>query len=49
MVHWPGGLINVHGRLTSVPGTGGSPYSRMTKLLLNVTIERSLGPVQARW
>ncbi|XP_062147156.1 uncharacterized protein At4g22758-like [Alnus glutinosa] len=43
LVRRPGGLINVPGRLASAPE---SPCSRLTKLLLNVTIGRSLGPVQ---
>lgn len=45
LVRRPGGLIKVPGRLVSAPETGGSPC-KLTKLLLNVTIGRSLGPVQ---
>ncbi|XP_059444011.1 uncharacterized protein At4g22758-like [Corylus avellana] len=45
IVRRPGGIIKVPGRLISAPVSCGSP-SRLTRLLLNVTIERSLGPVQ---
>lgn len=45
IVRRPGGLITVPRRLKSAPATSGS-LGRPTKLLLNVTIERSLGPVQ---
>ncbi|XP_062030360.1 uncharacterized protein At4g22758-like [Rosa rugosa] len=46
LVRRPGGLISVPGRLLKAPETRleNSQY-RLTKLLLNVTIERSLGPV----
>ncbi|KAB2622545.1 hypothetical protein D8674_024727 [Pyrus ussuriensis x Pyrus communis] len=42
LVRRRGGLISVPVKLWPAPET----YRRMTKLLLNVTIERSLGPVQ---
>ncbi|ONI06787.1 hypothetical protein PRUPE_5G080800 [Prunus persica] len=42
LVRRRGGLISVPVKLWSPPET----HRRMTKLLLNVTIERSLGPVQ---
>jgi hypothetical protein len=45
LVRRPGGIIKVPGRLLSAPVTSGPP-SRLTRLLLNVTIGRSLGPVQ---
>ncbi|XP_050378666.1 uncharacterized protein LOC126795976 [Argentina anserina] len=47
LVRRRGGLISVPGRLWKAPETRpGYSQHRLTKLLLNVTIERSLGPVQ---
>lgn len=46
LVRRRGGLITVPRRISLAPGTaGGSQSPRLTKLLLNVTIERSLGPI----
>ncbi|KAG2681393.1 hypothetical protein I3760_11G142500 [Carya illinoinensis] len=45
IVRRPGGFTTAPRRLNSAPSIGGST-SGLTRLLLNVTIERSLGPVQ---
>ncbi|KAL4602608.1 hypothetical protein ACB092_10G065400 [Castanea dentata] len=46
LVRRRGGLITVPRRIAPAPETcGGSQSPRLTKLLLNVTIERSLGPI----
>lgn len=46
LVRSRGGLITVPRRIAPAPETGGGSQSpRLTKLLLNVTIERSLGPI----
>lgn len=45
LVRRRGGLISVPGRLWKVPETLPANSHRLTRLLLNVTIERSLGPV----
>ncbi|XP_048320072.2 uncharacterized protein At4g22758 [Ziziphus jujuba] len=42
----PGGLISVPGKLKPASAPENRAPRRLTKLLLNVTIERSLGPVQ---
>lgn len=45
LVRHRGGLISVPGRLFKSPETRLGNSHRLTRLLLNVTIERSLGPV----
>lgn len=46
LVRCRGGPIAVPRRIAPAKETSGYPSTRPTKLLLNVTIERSLGPVQ---
>ncbi|KAH7513597.1 hypothetical protein JRO89_XSUnG0172100 [Xanthoceras sorbifolium] len=47
LVRRRGGLITVPGKLTPPPAAeNGGSTQKLTKLLLNVNIERSLGPVQ---
>ncbi|KAL5817690.1 hypothetical protein ACOSQ3_026068 [Xanthoceras sorbifolium] len=47
LVRRRGGLITVPGKLTPRPAAeNGGSTQKLTKLLLNVNIERSLGPVQ---
>lgn len=43
LVRRPGGILSVPGGKLGAPAT---EKRRLTKLLLNVTIERSMGPVQ---
>ena len=46
LVRSRGGLITIPRRIAPAPETGGGSQSpRLTKLLLNVTIERNLGPI----